>query len=75
MPRQSGVPSYSLHKASSQVVVRAGSGDRYLGVYSTDESHAAYARFIAEWRVQKQSPKAKVHPPLLPRISQLLRFC
>lgn len=52
MPRRSGkVPSYTKHKASGQAVVRINGKDHYLGVYGTSESHDAYQRIVAEWRV------------------------
>ena len=54
MPRKPGkVPSYCLHKASGQAVVRIDSSDYYLGRYGSPESHAEYERLIAEWRARK----------------------
>lgn len=51
MPRKSGkVPSYCLHKASGQAVVRIDGHDRYLGPYGSPASHDAYERAIAEWK-------------------------
>jgi integrase len=42
-------PSYCLHKATGQAVVRIDGKDYYLGKYGTPESRAAYDRTIAEW--------------------------
>jgi hypothetical protein len=42
-------PSYCLHKASGQAVVRIDGTDHYLGKYGTPESRAEYDRLIAEW--------------------------
>jgi integrase len=42
-------PSYCLHKASGQAVVRIDGADHYLGKYGTPESRAEYDRLIAEW--------------------------
>jgi hypothetical protein len=44
-------PSYCLHKASGQAVVRIDGKDHYLGTYGSAESHAEYDRLIAEWLV------------------------
>lgn len=50
MPRKNRVPSYRLHRASGQAVVTLSGHDHYLGVHGTAESHAAYARLLAEWQ-------------------------
>jgi site-specific recombinase XerD len=42
-------PSYCLHKASGQAVVRIDGTDHYLGKYDTPDSRAEYDRLIAEW--------------------------
>ena len=42
-------PSYTLHKASGQAVVKIDGRSRYLGKYGSPESHAAYRRLVAEW--------------------------
>jgi integrase len=42
-------PSYCLHKASGQAVVRIDGVDHYLGKHGTPESRAEYDRLIAEW--------------------------
>ena len=55
MPRKPKVPSYCLHKASGRAVVRINGRDHYLGPYGTDESHAEYARLIADWQVCRQN--------------------
>jgi integrase len=59
MPRQPSVPSYRLHKQSGQAIVtlRDGLGNRrdvLLGEYDSPESHAEYARVIAEWQANRQ---------------------
>jgi integrase len=43
------VPSYCLHKASGQAVVRIDGADHYLGKHGTAESKAEYDRLITEW--------------------------
>ena len=55
MPRKrnSSPPSYGLHKASGQAIVRIDGRDHYLGLHGSPESHAAYERLIAEWRVRQ----------------------
>ncbi|MCA9080686.1 MAG: tyrosine-type recombinase/integrase [Planctomycetaceae bacterium] len=55
MARKLKVPRYCLHKASGRAVVRIGGRDHYLGAYGSDESHAEYARIIAEWQVQQRA--------------------
>jgi len=47
--RSQRTPSYCLHKASGQAVVRIDGVDHYLGKYGTAESRAEYDRLIAEW--------------------------
>jgi hypothetical protein len=43
-------PSYCLHKATGQAVVRIDGKDHYyLGKYGTKDSRDAYDRLIAEW--------------------------
>ena len=42
------LPSYSLHKATGQAVVKIGGRTHYLGKYGSPESHAAYHRLMAE---------------------------
>jgi integrase len=49
MPKQSHIPSCTLHKASGHAVVRLSGRDHYLGRYGTPEAVAAYDRAIAEW--------------------------
>jgi integrase len=50
MPRSTRVPSYCLHKATGQAVVRINGKDIYLGAYGSGASHESYARAIAQWR-------------------------
>ncbi len=47
--RTQRTPSYCLHKASGQAVVRIDATDHYLGKFGTPESRAEYDRLIAEW--------------------------
>jgi hypothetical protein len=42
-------PSYCLHKASGQAVVRIDGRDVYLGKHGTPESKAEYNRVIGKW--------------------------
>ena len=55
-----GVPSYCLHKASGQAVVRISGRDVYLGLHGSDESHAEYTRLLAEWRTLRTEQQATV---------------
>jgi hypothetical protein len=48
MPRPR-TPSYCLHKASGQAVVRIAGKDCYLGEYGSPENRAEYDRLIGEW--------------------------
>src|SRR5438045_3477222 len=66
---KSAVPRYCRHKASQQAVVRLDGIDHYLGPFGSPESHEAYERAIAEWRVQRlehvgaeQAPTGKSYP-------------
>ncbi len=59
MLNKAKVPSYCRHKASGRAVVRINGRDHYLGPYGSDQSHAEYARLIAEWRVIRQTATAK----------------
>ena len=55
MPRlKHKLPSYSLHKASGQAVVKFDGRAHYLGKYGSPESHAAYRRLVAEWTTSKR---------------------
>ena len=57
MPRlKHKLPSYSLHKASGQAVVKIDGRAHYLGKYGSPESHANYRRLTAELAVSK-APK------------------
>lgn len=50
MPRKlSSPPSYALHKASGQAVVRISGRDHYLGAHGTPESFRRYIEALAEW--------------------------
>lgn len=54
MPRKAnGVPSYCLHKASGQAVVRISGKDVYLGPYGSEPSRTEYARLLAEWQARR----------------------
>jgi hypothetical protein len=55
MPRlKYKLPSYSLHKASGQAVVKFDGHAHYLGKYGSPESHTAYRRLVAEWTTCKR---------------------
>lgn len=70
MPRRSGrVPSYCLHKASSQAVVRINGRDYYLGTFGSDKSHAEYEQLISEWRSSRKSASSAITPSLNPSIT------
>ena len=50
-------PSYSLHKASGQAVVKIDGRAHYLGKYGSPESHANHRRLATELAVSKsQNP-------------------
>lgn len=70
MPRRSGrVPSYCLHKASGQAVVRINSRDYYLGSYGSDRSHAEYEQLISEWRSRRKNASPVLTSTLDPSIT------
>ena len=58
------VPSYRLHKASGQVVVKLSGRDVHLGRHGRPESLQRYARAIA---------RGQARPDLLGRINAALR--
>jgi integrase len=43
------IPKYRHHRSSGRAVVTLGGRDVYLGQYGSTESHALYARLMAEW--------------------------
>ena len=53
MPRKKSPPSYRLHKARNCAVVTIEGKNHYLGPFGSPESHAEYARLIAEWQVRR----------------------
>lgn len=53
--KQLKVPSYCLHKATGQAVVRVCGRDRYLGKYGSANSYEQYERALAEWRAAQGS--------------------
>ena len=62
MPRkQSKVPSYCLHKASGQAVVRIAGRDQYLGLHGTPESFERYERALAVWRAGPRAPAIQLY--------------
>lgn len=60
------VPSYCLHKASGRAVVKLNGRDHYLGPFGSDESHEAYQRLIAAWRVNAQQAALLAQDPKFP---------
>jgi hypothetical protein len=44
------VPTYRLHKQSGQAIVTLSGQDYLLGKHRSPESHAEYARLLAECR-------------------------
>jgi integrase len=65
MPRlQNRVPKYSHHKKSGRGVIRFASRDVYLpGAYGSEESRAAYDRWIARWLANGRSlPESESQP-------------
>lgn len=65
-------PSYSLHKASGQAIVKIDGRTHYLGAYGSPESHAAYRRLIAAWATAR--PLAAVPNQLPAEIRADLRI-
>jgi integrase len=49
-------PSYCLHKATGQAVVRIDGKDCYLGRHGTEESRREYDRVISEWLARGRRP-------------------
>src|SRR5258705_4406350 len=57
-------PTYCLHRAFGQAVVRIHGRDRYLGPHGSVESHERYERALAEWRAgQLSDPPLNRHLP------------
>ncbi len=48
-------PSYCLHKATGQAVVRIDGKDHYLGKHGSPESRAEYNRLISQWYANANS--------------------
>lgn len=72
MPRKrnSEPPKYCLHKASGRAVVRIDGKDIYLGPHGSPESHEAYARRIAEWRLTRSDlQEARKTQPVYPVVN------
>jgi integrase len=67
-------PSYCLHKASGQAVVRIDGTDHYLGRYDTPQSRAEYNRLIAQWYANAQTLPAVASAPGLTVNELLLRY-
>jgi hypothetical protein len=81
MPRRNHVPAYRLHKYSGQAIVTLPDGlggrhDVLLGPYDSPESHAEYARVIAEWLAngRRLPPPAAAPAPDLTINELLLDF-
>lgn len=56
-------PSYFLHSASGQAIVKIDGRTHYLGTYGSPESHAAYRRLIAEWSIARPLAAVPNQPP------------
>jgi integrase len=56
------LPKYSLHKASGQARVRYADKVTYLGKHGSQESHEAYAEFIAS--LPRPGAQPKLAPPV-----------
>jgi integrase len=67
-------PSYCLHKASGQAVVRIDGKDHYLGRYGSPESKAEYDRLIGEWLLGGRQTPRRDEPPSLSVSQLLLRY-
>jgi hypothetical protein len=48
------LPSYRLHKVSSQAIVTLNGKDHYLGLWNSGSSKAEYNRLLAEWLAAKK---------------------
>lgn len=56
MSRRQSLPSYTLHRPSSQARVRIQGRDIYLGPYDSAESRERYAQLLLNLARQQQSP-------------------
>lgn len=65
------MPTYCLHKASGQAIVRVRGKDYYLGVHGSEKSLAEYRRVLAENGFFTTSPHAKAAPLPFPRQSDV----
>lgn len=70
--RPQKIPSYTLHKASGQGLVRLDGVDHYLGRFGSEESYEKYERAIAEWRTRKAEQTAAARLPNQPADISLL---
>ena len=79
-PKKKSVPNYSLHKPTGQAYVRFTTrGTRrtvYLGKHDSPESHAEYARILAELRAGQSpdAPSASTSAPIArtPTVNEVL---
>src|SRR6516165_329993 len=73
-PNRARTPSYCLHKASGQAVVRIDGKDHYLGRYGSPESKAEYDRLIGEWLIGGRQAPRRNQPPSLSVSQLILRY-
>jgi hypothetical protein len=59
----SPIPSFRLHKPTSQAIVRLNGHDFYLGKYVSEMSHEVYWRRIGEW-LAGNPPSAMIASPM-----------
>lgn len=58
-------PSYCLHSASGQAVVRFNGHDYYLGPHGSSASYDEYDRLVGEWMLKgRQAPSKVVRDPV-----------
>src|SRR4051794_4330834 len=58
MPKPARIPSYRLHKPSSQAVVVLDGRSYYLGKWESPESRVEYRRVVAEWLARDRASPA-----------------
>lgn len=57
-------PSYCLHKASGQAVVRIDGRDYYLGKHGSHESRQEYDNLIGKWLLSRNNGQAETPEPV-----------
>lgn len=69
MARKKSFPRYRLHKASGLARVIVNGKHVYLGPFGSEESHAAYAKLLADHLGDSSTPQASSSGDLFPDLS------